>query len=509
MARTLPSYSASMRSLFVLATRSRSWLLVAAAVGVVIAAGVWDSNQEAEAALVEVEAEQSAFASIVAAHLGVQLAAIRAEAVLRSGGCIGSESLTPPSHYQRVRAGEDHAPLRGDALWVTVRAEPHLEALVDTQHLLAAVSLEEVGQVLLRPPGSDAFLSAAGQRFSSDVLRQAATNALVAIPLDRAQAAELGLPERGAIAGLAHADSMDGRWEVAVIASIGPERDRHARARIRLLGGVLLTGALMLALGAYGSRAERKQRTMAAELEHTELDAARNEELERVSRAATMVTFATGVAHEIATPLGVIHGRAEQLLERAKDSRDASAAQRILEQSSRIEEVIRGFLTLARGGAPDLQRLAPADVAHSAQHLVEHRLARAAVSHVLHIEDRLPKVRGDRRLLEHALTNLLLNASDACGRGGRIDVRVVRRQDWVEFAVSDDGPGMTKEQIDQAREPFFSTKAPGMGTGIGLSIAHEIAKIHRGSLALEPRSPRGLLATLRIPAIAGEDDGPH
>lgn len=88
-----------------------------------------------------------------------------------------------------------------------------------------------------------------------------------------------------------------------------------------------------------------------------------------------------GIAHEVSTPLGIIAGRAEQILPRVSgDDRSTRGMQAIIEQAERIRRVIRGFLDLARGGAPELRSAPPASVLREAQALVEHRFAKAGVS---------------------------------------------------------------------------------------------------------------------------------
>lgn len=108
-------------------------------------------------------------------------------------------------------------------------------------------------------------------------------------------------------------------------------------------------------------------------------------------------------------------------------------------------------------------------------------------------------MRGDARLLEQALVNLLLNACDACRRGGRVTVGVATDGASVTFTVTDDGAGIRPEHAARVLEPFFSTKPSDQGTGLGLSITKEIVAIHRGTLALEPGAPQGTRATIRVP----------
>jgi signal transduction histidine kinase len=210
-----------------------------------------------------------------------------------------------------------------------------------------------------------------------------------------------------------------------------------------------------------------------------------------------MGTLAGGVAHELGTPLGIIAGRAEQLLSRAPDDRSTRGLQAILEQTHRIERVVRGFLHVARGGDPTLTRVPPGEVIAGAIRLVMHRMERASVTLERRFVSNLPDILCDVHLLEHALVNLLLNAVDASPGGAIVQLEAGIDQGCLALSVIDSGLGISRQNIDLALQPFFSTKPN--GTGLGLAITHEIVKLHRGSLSLEPRHPMGTIATIRLP----------
>ena len=119
------------------------------------------------------------------------------------------------------------------------------------------------------------------------------------------------------------------------------------------------------------------------------------------------------------------------------------------------------------------------------------------------IDSTLPTVIGDPRLLEHAIVNLLLNACDACKRGGEAAVRVQQKDGDLEIAVEDSGSGISLADAGRALEPFFTTKARDGGTGLGLAIAHEIVASHRGRLVFSAISPRGTRAAILLPRAEG------
>ena len=391
----------------------------------------------------------------------------------------------------------------------------------------AFVSIDEPGVVvaLVRPPGAHGLLRGGGTHVESPRLAvaldatscrlDATSPALVgasecSLTLTHEESAALGLPSRMGMAGLASFEVGPGeKWEVAVVAGAARERDRERRASARTVLSFLVSSALVLALGTLALRKQRRELVLAAELAVADAVRARDERLVRADKLATMGALATGIAHEVSTPLGVIVGRAEQLASKVgDDARAARSVSAILEQAARIKEIIRAFLTLARGGSPTLEQTDPRSLAVAAVDLVAHRFHQVDVTLSLlppaptETSDPLPNVACDRRLLEQALVNLLLNACDACSPGGHVEVRVglhhVTRD--VTFSVTDDGSGITSETAARATEPFFTTKPEGLGTGLGLAITREIVHHHRGTLSLESRqgSP-GTIASISLP----------
>jgi signal transduction histidine kinase len=168
-----------------------------------------------------------------------------------------------------------------------------------------------------------------------------------------------------------------------------------------------------------------------------------------------------------------------------------------------IRAVVRAFLDMARGGPPSFTPSSPREIAVSAASLVEHRFANAGVSLAVDVPRDIPEIRTDRALLKQAIVNLLLNACDACARGGHVELSARADAERVAFVVTDDGVGITEDQAARATKPFFTTKAGVGGEGLGLAIAAEIAKSHRGELRIAPNGPVGTRACIEIPAAGG------
>jgi signal transduction histidine kinase len=385
-------------------------------------------------------------------------------------------------------------------------------APADSVELLAHVrALEQPGSLVLFlvKPGDGALVGSSGERVHDATVERGLVEGASSVKLERAAAPVFGLPERTAVAGLATFDGAGGKWGVVVVATALRERDRELRAQWRSVAAVALAAGLVFVFGGFALVQQRKELDLGRELSLAELRREREEQLVQIDKLATMAALATGIAHEISTPLGVIVGRAEQLLPKVGDDERAKrSVASIIEQGNRIDHVIRGFLDLARGGSPTLEHVNPGRVAEAATELVEHRFQTAGVTLVTDIARALPNVACDPRLLEQALINLLLNACDACERDGKVVLTVRADGERVRFEVIDDGAGITPEAAARATEPFFTTKPAGKGTGLGLAITTEIVKHHGGNLTLRPAdahdakgSPtHGTLAAMDFPA---------
>ena len=104
-------------------------------------------------------------------------------------------------------------------------------------------------------------------------------------------------------------------------------------------------------------------------------------------------------------------------------------------------------------------------------------------------------------LLVQVLTNLLVNAGQAVGRGGWVEVAAARRGDALAIEVGDSGPGVPPALRERVFEPFFTTKPPGDGLGLGLALARDIVHRHGGTLDIRDRGDRAVFV-IELPAVA-------
>lgn len=355
-------------------------------------------------------------------------------------------------------------------------------------------------------PHSPGFVTLRGQQISQGVLQAAVAQGRGYVRLHRDVAAELGLPKRAAVAGLAQfVLRQQGAVWVAAVATAVRARDREEEASWRVLLSVFVAAGSVLALGGlalhWQSQELRTQQALAVEEERR----GREADLVRTSRAATLGTLAMGITHELSTPLGIIAARAEQLGNRLTgDERALRSTLVIQQQAARMGQIIVGILSLVRNQPPSTNRLSPKEICHGAMALVAHRFfeTETELRCEAPAESDLSLLRGDKRLLEQALINLLLNACDACDacpEHGQVVLSVTLIDNQACFRVTDNGVGISAVAAAHATEPFFTTKPIGKGTGLGLAITQEIVKSHRGSLRIHALPEGGTCAEILLP----------
>jgi two-component system OmpR family sensor kinase/two-component system sensor histidine kinase BaeS len=273
--------------------------------------------------------------------------------------------------------------------------------------------------------------------------------------------------------------------------------------------GRLVEGARRLAGGDLRTRVE-----VGGPVEIATLGNAFNEmanSLERDARERDRVErmkddFVLTVSHELRTPVTVVKGFAEMLTDQRKslNTRQYEAAEVIAESATQLQKMINDLLDLARSDAGKLRiEPQPISVRSLAQRVgrqmrphFDERDQRFTVS----VEKDLPDVEADPDRIAQVLANLLTNANKYAPEGSEVRLAATRVGDEVEFAVSDDGPGLGQDQLDHVFDRFWraasgETQAVG-GTGLGLAIAKSLVELHGGAITANSSSDGG--ATFRF-----------
>jgi len=224
-------------------------------------------------------------------------------------------------------------------------------------------------------------------------------------------------------------------------------------------------------------------------------------QLAQAQRMDSLGSLAGGVAHDMNNVLAAILAMASARLEAEPaggPSRQAFAT--IAQAATRGGQMVKSLLSFARQSPAEERELDLNAILGEEVKLLE-RTTLAKVRLDLDLGTGLRQIKGDASALTHAFLNLCVNAVDAMPGGGVLSLRT-RNLDphRVEVVVEDTGAGMTREVLEKAMDPFFTTKPVGRGTGLGLSMVYATVKAHRGELELLSQPGRGTSVRLRFPA---------
>ena len=208
-------------------------------------------------------------------------------------------------------------------------------------------------------------------------------------------------------------------------------------------------------------------------------------------KMASIGQLVSGVAHELNNPLTSIAGLTELLLERDAHPDFPREHLRVIhDQAERAGRIVRNLLTFARKGAPEKAAVDLNDVAARTSLLIVYELQLHGIELESALSGEPVVVLGDRYELQQVLLNLVTNAVQAVsalgpGRPRRITLATTRTDGEAILRVRDTGPGVPVHLVSHLFTPFFTTKAPGEGTGLGLSLSYGLVKSHGGELLYE------------------------
>jgi two-component system NtrC family sensor kinase len=231
------------------------------------------------------------------------------------------------------------------------------------------------------------------------------------------------------------------------------------------------------------------------ERRHLEANLAQSEKLAAVGQ------LAAGVAHEINNPLTAVIANA-QLMQRSipPDSEWQESVDLILTAGSRAAQVVRNLLDFARKEQYRFDRTDINETVRKTLELVQHEVMSRSIAVAFDPDPDLPRVMASGDHLQGVWLNLILNAFDALeGLPGEIRISTRRREREVLVVFEDTGKGISAENLPRIFEPFFTTKLPGQGTGLGLSVCHQIIKQHNGQILADSEIGHGTRFTVILP----------
>ena len=216
-------------------------------------------------------------------------------------------------------------------------------------------------------------------------------------------------------------------------------------------------------------------------------------------------TLAGGVAHDMNNVLGAILGLASAHIgTQPYGSPLHQALGTICKATERGGKTVKSLLSFARQSPVENGRLDMNAILKEEVALLE-RTTLAKVRLEIDLEANLRPILGDASALTHAFMNLCVNAVDAMPENGTLTLHTRNvDNDWIEVVVEDNGTGMSKEVLEKAMEPFYTTKETGQGTGLGLSMVFSTVKAHRGQMSIESELGKGTRVMMRFPACEHE-----
>ena len=228
------------------------------------------------------------------------------------------------------------------------------------------------------------------------------------------------------------------------------------------------------------------------------------DQLRHTEKMVALGELVAGVAHEIANPLTGISAFAQMLLEETLSDDQRESIQLIKKESDRAKSVIKDLLIFARKSEPKIGPVDLNNLIDQSLRLRAYPLRNAKVRIALEFDPAIPDVSGDPQKLQQVLLNLFGNAEHAMADAVErlLTIRTESEEGTVTVSVTDTGKGMTPDVRQRIFEPFFSTKAGGVGTGLGLSVSYGIIQAHGGRIAVQSEPGVGTTVTVTLPVHA-------
>lgn len=274
----------------------------------------------------------------------------------------------------------------------------------------------------------------------------------------------------------------------------------------------VIRGAKMIGEGNWGTQIEVKSRDETGELVETFNDMSQKlqdafdrvqraqERLIRSERLNAIGRFSASLAHQLKNPLTSIKLGISSLGEPGADeSFDAEEREMILNDVQRMEAIVNRFLSY---GAPNKMVLSAVDINGLLKGLTDKLQPRFAAAHIqatLSLAEDLPSVFVDTDKMHEALENLCVNAIQAMPQGGEVRIQTSGNHcgEFVRIDVTDTGEGIEETVQEHLFEPFYTTRTN--GSGLGLSIVHQIVQEHGGTISLRSARGKGTVFSIALP----------
>ena len=310
--------------------------------------------------------------------------------------------------------------------------------------------------------------------------------------------------ERPKLMAKASMNAFNVRWDIAASidrAEVVSVIQYNYRLFLWLVGLSLLTilsaGVLLLHLNIKRFQAEEYSR-------HCEEKNQLQEQINHAAKLASIGELVDSVAHEINTPTGIISAQIDAMQLQTEENADQEVCRIIREQTRRIAKYTKSLLRHSRGMTFQPRPTNIIDVIEECLMLLGHRFRAKQIIIEKAWPAGLPEIFLDRDQILQVFINLLNNALDVLPQNGKIklELKTTKRMaklKGIEIRLSDNGPGIPPEDMDNIFKPFFSTKPPEEGTGLGLGISQAIIQRHQGTMQVQSAPGRGTTFNIFLP----------
>jgi two-component system NtrC family sensor kinase len=232
------------------------------------------------------------------------------------------------------------------------------------------------------------------------------------------------------------------------------------------------------------------------------------EQLREVEQLSGIGQMAANVAHEIRNPLIAVGGFARQLHEDMDpDDPRRELTLIIVEEVTRLEQILREQLTLERHLQPVLRPVDINDILRDVRKLLSHGVLSSQISLMGELQDGLPVTVGDANQLKQVFLNIIGNAIQSTEDGGTITVTSLQRGDTIVVRVRDTGPGIPEDVMNKMFVPFFTTRKS--GSGLGLAVTRRIVENHGGEISVESKVGEGTVFQVVLPIVRSTAELEH
>ena len=248
---------------------------------------------------------------------------------------------------------------------------------------------------------------------------------------------------------------------------------------------------------------------MLVELGKTQAEAAQREKM------AVIGTLSAGINHEICNPLGIARGQCEAFLLNVRDGlyknkkqeelveKAQNIMEKVIHETDRATAITKRLSSFAKPSKGLLSEdININDEMDEVLALVGYELKLDKVEIEKDINKELPTITGDKKQLQEVFFNLIRNAAQAIEERGRIVIRAKQHDGKILVEIEDTGHGIPEDKIDQIFNPFFTTKEPGKGTGLGLFIVRQVVERNKGRISVKSKVGEGTTFMLEFPAAA-------